>query len=185
MTVEEIFKELATHALKGMMVHEEMCNYYDFLGLKGYRKCHEYHFLSQTCSYRRLCKYYINHFNKLVERIDFNREEIIPKSWYAHVRQDVDPKVLRESVKTGLQTWVEWQTQTKKLYQDMYKQLINIGEIDAAQFVEEMIEDVSHELKCATIYHLHKKAIEYDATCIIGQQKQLHCLFKEKIKQMY
>ena len=34
MTVEEIFKELATHALKGMMVHEEMCNYYDFLGLK-------------------------------------------------------------------------------------------------------------------------------------------------------
>ena len=47
MTCEEIFTNLAEHQIKGMMVHEQLANYYDFLGLPGYRNCHEYHFMKE------------------------------------------------------------------------------------------------------------------------------------------
>ena len=44
MTIEEIFSELAAHAIEGMMVHDQMMSYYCFLNLKTYAKCHEDHY---------------------------------------------------------------------------------------------------------------------------------------------
>ena len=35
MTVEEIYAELSAHMIKGIMMHEQLANYYDFLGLEG------------------------------------------------------------------------------------------------------------------------------------------------------
>ena len=37
MTVEQIYSELAAHKIKGMMMHENLANYYDFLSLRGGR----------------------------------------------------------------------------------------------------------------------------------------------------
>ena len=51
MTVEQIFSEIINHMVKGLMVHEHLANYYDFLGLQGYRQCHEYHYKEESCSY--------------------------------------------------------------------------------------------------------------------------------------
>ena len=34
MTLEEIFSELAAHAIEGMMVHDQMATYYCFLSFK-------------------------------------------------------------------------------------------------------------------------------------------------------
>ena len=45
MTIKEIYAQIAEHMIKGMMIHEQLANYYDFLGLKGYKRCHEYHYM--------------------------------------------------------------------------------------------------------------------------------------------
>ena len=66
MTIEEIYGRISKHMILGMMIHDQLANYYDFLGLKGYKRCHEYHFLSETCAYRGLNRYFINHHNKLI-----------------------------------------------------------------------------------------------------------------------
>ena len=183
MTVEEIFKELADHMLQGLKVHDDFANYYDFLGLKGYRKCHQYHFLEETCSYRKLCKYYISHFNKMIEKGDLREENrVIPTKWYQHTRQDIETSLRRDAVKVGLQAWANWEQETKDLYQRMYVELISLNEVNAAMFVKCMVEDVSEELKKVQSYHLNKKAIDYDMSYIIGQQKELHHKFKQKMK---
>ena len=49
MTREEIFTSLLNHMVKGLMVHDQMANYYDFLGLEEYKDCHEKHYLI-SCS---------------------------------------------------------------------------------------------------------------------------------------
>lgn len=59
MTVEEIFSKISAHMIEGMMFHEQMCNYYDFLGLHGYKRCHEYHYLCETIEHRKLERFYI------------------------------------------------------------------------------------------------------------------------------
>ena len=180
MTIEEIYNKLASHMIQGMMIHEQLANYYDFLGLKGYKRCHEYHYMNESCMYRKLCRYYINHHNKLIEESEFDNPNIIPKSWYNYTRQDVDTNTKRNAVKQGLEKWVEWEKETKKLYENMYMELQNIGEIASAEFISCFVRDVDRELKKAERYHLNKQATDYDISNIIMEQNKKHNKYKNK-----
>ena len=181
MTCEEIFTELAEHQIKGMMVHEQLANYYDFLGLYGYRDCHEYHFIKESCAYRKLCRYYINHYNKLIPETEFSSPEVIPESWYRFERKDVDTSTKKNAVKQGLEKWVNWETETKKLYQRLYKEMIDNGSIASAKFLCEYIEDVDCELKKATQYWLSKESANYDMVMIVSEQHDKKRKYKDKL----
>ena len=172
MTCEEIFTKLSEHMIKGLMVHEHLATYYDFLGLPGYRDCHEYHFLKESCAYRKLCRYYVNHYNKLIPETRFDEPDIIPEGWYSHKRQDVDQTTKKNAVKSGLVKWVDWETQTKKLYQEMYQELLDNGSVASAEFLCEYIADVDCELQDAYMYWLSKEAMNYDMSVIIEEQAQ-------------
>lgn len=182
MTCEEIFLELAEHMVKGLMVHEQLANYYDFLGLKGYRDCHEYHFLHESCMYRKLNRYYVNHYNKLIPEMEFEQVSEIPESWYNYKRTDVDSSTKRNAVKNALTRWVEWETETKELYCNMHKEMLENGSVATALFFEEFIEDVDHELKRATEYWINKEAVNYDMVVILDEQRHKKEKYESKMK---
>ena len=184
MTVEEIFSGIASHMIKGIMIHEHFANYYDFLGLEGYKVCHEYHFLEETLSYRKLCRYYLEHHNKLIQEERIDPPDIIPSKWYKHVRQDVDPTTKQNGIRSGLSKWVEWETDTKKLYEDMYKELMALGQIADALFVSELICDVSDELRTATRDYLYKEAISYNMSDIVNEQDHIRLKCEKKMKKL-
>lgn len=107
MTVEEIFAELSAHMVKGLMIHDQMANYYCFLNLKGYTKCHTYHYLRENKDYIELNHYYHVHHNRLIKERPIENPKVIPNSWYAYARNDVDTTSKRNGVKAGLEKWVE------------------------------------------------------------------------------
>ena len=179
MASEQVFNEILEHMVKGLMVHEQFANYYDFLGLQGYRQCHEYHYRTENESYRELCHYYIKRYNKLTPVMTFENPSIIPSSWYAYTRQDVDAKTKQNAVKQGLEKWVEWENDTFTLYEQMYSELMSIGDIAAAAKIKELIQDVEKEKFTAEKYHLNKVATGYDMVNIIEEQKPLHCKYKK------
>ena len=183
MTVDEIFRDLTAHAIQGMMAHDQFANYYDFLGLNGYKRCHEYHFMRETCSYRKLCRYFVSHYNKLVPYKEVDDPEVIPNSWYNYKRQDVDATTKKNAVKSALSKWIEWEMSTKRLYESMYKELMELGEVASACFVKELIEDVSCELKKAEGYMLNKSTTGFDLSDIIADQKHKHHKYKAKMKK--
>ena len=185
MTLEEIYADIAAHMIKGLMIHEQLANYYDFLGLEGYKRCHEYHYIEESVEYRGLCRYYINHHNRLILDKEIEAPDIIPESWYDHVRQDVDTSTKKNAVKTGLASWVDWETKTKKFYEKMWKELIDIDEVASACKIKELIHDVDKELKKATRYLLNKEAIGYDIGAIIAEQGKMHNKYKKKIERKY
>lgn len=117
MTVIEIFSELSDHMLEGLMTHEQLANYYDFLGLSGYKKCHEYHFYDEMLGYRKVQNYFINHYNKLIPESIRDFSNIIPAAWYEVARKDVDAATRSAAVKTGMELWVKWEQDTKKFYE--------------------------------------------------------------------
>lgn len=180
MKLTEIYSRLSEHMIQGMMIHEQLANYYDFLGLRGYKECHEYHFLHETMNYRCLCKYFINHHNMLIPSVRVDDPNVIPESWYSHNRQDVDSNTRKNAIKTGLSKWVEWERDTKKLYEDMYSELMEIDEVASACKIKCFIEDVDHELKKAELYQIDKEAINYDMTVIMGEQLPKKKYYKEK-----
>ena len=174
MTVEEVFSKVSAHMIKGLMIHEQMANYYAFLGLNGYSACHEHHYVEESNAYRKLCKYFIQIHNKLVPYSDVDNPSLIPDSWYNHLRQDVDMATKRNAVKNGLSTWIDWEKETKSMYEEMYKNLIEMREIEDANFLLCLIKDVSEELKTAEQYLLNKEAINYDMVEIVHEQKSMH-----------
>lgn len=183
MTIKEIYSEIAEHMIKGMMIHEQMANYYDFLGLKGYKRCHEYHFLKETCAYRGICRYFINHHNMLIPEVQFESPEVIPESWYNHERHDVDAGTKKGAVKTGLTKWLEWETDTKRLYERMYKEAMEIGEVASAMKIKCLVKDADCELKSVERYYLNKEAIGYDLGAIIAEQNRKHHKYQGKMEK--
>ena len=184
MTVEEIFSKLANHMIKGMMFHEQMANYYHFLGLKGYKRCHEYHFYSETCGFKHLECYYLDHFNKLIKTDIIEDPHIIPDSWYKYNREEVDTNTKRNGVKEMVKKWVDWEKETKQLYQNSYKELYDLGEIAAAMKISCYIKDVDEELKSAIKKFINLQTINYDINMIIEEQTEIHDKYKEKIKNI-
>lgn len=185
MTVDEIYGELGAHMIKGLMVHDQLANYYEFLGLCGYKRCHEYHYMHESCEYRKMCSYVITHHNKLVPQMPVDDPKVIPDSWYRYTRQDVDSNTKKNAVKNGLNVWVEWEKETKALYEKAYKDLMDMGEVAGACYVRCLIKDVDHELKKAEKYQLNKKAVDYDMVYIIEEQRELHCKYKDMLKNIY
>lgn len=171
MTCTEIFTELINHMVEGIMTHEELANYYQFLGLPCYSDCHEKHYYKENKSYRKVYNYYIKTYNKLLKNIRVDVPEVIPGSWYQYSRFDVDMKTKQAAVKEGLETWLSWETSTYELYQSLYKELINLGKIKDAEVVKDLICDVKHELDKIQQYQLNKISIDYDMTYIIDEQK--------------
>lgn len=185
MTLDEIYSELAAHKIKGMMIHENLANYYDFLGLKGYKRCHEYHFLDETKSFRELNRYFINHHNKLIPEKDIDTPEIIPSSWYKATRMEVDNNTKRNAIKNGMAIWHNWEKETKKLYEQMCKELLDIDEVASAMFIKRSICDVDKELKTVERYMLNKSAVDYDLMVIIPEQHEMHEKYKCKMEKIY
>lgn len=184
MVVEEIFTRLKNHMLEGMVFHDQMSRYYDFLNLKGYKRCHEYHYFDETLGYRKLCRYFMNHYHMFIPYDDMDNPQVIPDSWYRYTRQEVDMGTKKSAVKTGMEKWVKWERETKKLYQEMYRELMNIGEVAAAQFIGCYVEDVDYELKYAERKHLDLESAGYDLPSIVIEQHELHEKYRHKLENL-
>lgn len=185
MTVEEIFSQVSKHMIDGIMTHSQLADYYNFIGLKGYSKCHEYHFLIENNNFRKLCCYYIKHFNKLIPELPNDNPHIIPAAWYNHTRVDVDGNTRKTAIQSGIEKWVNWEYNTKVFYQNMYGKLIEIHEVAAAEELEKYISDVDNELAFAQQKHIENKAIDYDIFDIIAKQDELYEKYKKKIEKIY
>lgn len=180
MTVEEIYKALSERKLRGIMMHDYYVDYFDFLNLHGYKRMQEYHAKHEMKSFRKIHGYYIEQYNKLIPDSRFEAEEYIPASWYQYSRQDVDINTKRNAVKMAFDKWCEWEGETKKFYEQMYKELFDLGEIASAKKVAKMVKDVSHEHKWVVRKKLDLASADYDMGYILGEQKFYHDFYKGK-----
>ena len=167
------------------MIHDQMSSYYDFLNLCGYQKCHEYHYWCESASYLKLKHHYFKYHSKLIKEKQIDNPNAIPKSWYNYEREDVDVSTKRNGVKAGLEKWIDWEKETKDLYEKMYKELIMLNEINDAKFIEKLICDVTHEWAQAKEEYLNIKAVDFDIEYVLMEQCEKEKIFKEKMKGDY
>ena len=184
MTVEEIFSKISKHMIDGIMTHSQLADYYNFIGLKGYSKCHEYHFLIENCNFRKLCNYYIKHFNKLIPELPNDNPHVIPTTWFGYSRVEVDSSTRKTAIQSGIEKWVNWENSTKRFYQTMYTELISLKEVAAAEEIKKYLSDVDEELEVAQQKHLENKAIDYDIFDIIAKQDEIYKKYDKKIKEI-
>ena len=170
MNAREVFAVLKAHMLEGMVLHDEMKRYFEFLGLEGYARFHEHQYHEETKGYHRLCEYYISHYNEMIPPRDMKRPDVIPDSWYRVNRKEVDVSTKRTGVKDAIEKWVRWEKETKSLYEEMTLELIQMEEIASSEFIRHYVKDVDDELCRADRKHIQLETVGYDIGYIISDQ---------------
>lgn len=183
MTIEEIFNKIASHMVEGIMIHDEMANAYDFLGLYGFAKCHDFHHIEETCAYRCLAHYYSTHYHKLLKIDTQVRQTIIPENWYKYTTMAVDANTKRTAVKDMMTKWIQWEKDTKQLYSEMRQELCTLGEVAAALKIDCFLKDVDDELVHAEKKYIKLETINYDINTIIGWQQPMYKKYKKQLQE--
>lgn len=65
--LQMLYSELINRMKQGVEMHEQLADYYAFLNLPGYQKCHEYQMLCELLTYRKAKDMYLKEYNKLVQ----------------------------------------------------------------------------------------------------------------------
>lgn len=65
--LQALYSELINRMKQGVEMHEQLADYYAFLNLPGYQKCHEYQMLCELLTYRKAKDMYLKEYNKLVQ----------------------------------------------------------------------------------------------------------------------
>ena len=81
-------------------------------------------------------------------------------------------KTKQTAVKTGIETWVEWERDTVNLCQTLYNELVKNNDIVSAEKVKELMCETQEELCEAEQYHLNKLATNFNMTYIIEEQEK-------------
>ena len=169
---------------EGMIFHDKMADYYDFLCLAGFKRMHEYHFFCEAAEMRGINRYYINHYNRLIKETPMSPTSVIPISWYGPERREVGMSSKRSAVKSAMEAWAEWERKTKNLYEECYCYLCELEEIAAACKVKKLIADVDMELKEADRMNLKLQSMDYDMPTILLMQDEIHECYREKEKEI-
>ena len=182
MTVEEVFTTIAQHMEKGLAMHRDFVKAYNFLCLKGYKKCQYYHFLEETQNYYYLCHYYMDHYHKMIDVGIVEQMKVIPSSWFKYDQFEVDNGTKRNAIRDMRKQWIDWEKSTKDLLQRMYKEMCDLNDIAGATKIEEVLCDVCEELKNAEKKWLKLETIGYDIGLIMDEQDALYNKYCDKIK---
>lgn len=158
--------KIVQHMMKGVVFHSQLSQYYRFLNLCCYADFHSHQAQEEFATLAKFQKWYIDSHERLIPQSQPTIESVIPQDWYAHVKQDVDKNTLRESVKNGHIKWVNWEAETKKLYEDQIK--VSETEVDKIQ-LRKLLKEVQKEWAEAKQKYISLKNSQFDLLYIIEE----------------
>lgn len=184
MNVEECFGKVAKHQLQGMMFHSDMTDYFLFLSLYGYAMVQQYHYTEETNGYFRLRRYYLDTYHKLLcpELSKNDVVQVIPDSWKNFSQTDVSSTEKQKGVISGFDKWIEWESNTKHLYCEIYSSLLEKKENAGALFIGKYLQDVDEELRQAQKLQRELSGMNYDMPTIISVQNDYVRKYRKKIR---
>lgn len=184
-SVEAIFSEINARMIAALMFHDQMSDYFDFLGMKGYKRLHEYQYFAESLERKKLNQYYINHHNKLIPDTYSGQVSVIPENWQSANRISVGKSTKQKGIDDGFNQYHEWESETKNLYEHYSSRLREMGAVTDAIVVEKLVEDVDKELKKLERIIIDLISSGYDMVYITESQQCLHDSYKKKLCEIF
>nr|DAR04567.1 MAG TPA: hypothetical protein [Bacteriophage sp.] len=184
-SVEAIFSEINARMIAALMFHSQMADYFDFLGLRGYKRLHEYQYVSEGKERCELNRYYINHHNRMIPDRYEGSVQMIPEGWKNANRISVGKSTKQKAVEDGFNEYRQWESDTKALYEKYAVTLRDDGHIADALRVEMLVDDVDGELKCLERMLVDLISAGYDMVYIVESQNSIHDRYKRKTAKVW
>lgn len=181
-SVDDVFAEINARQIAALMMHDQMADYFDFLGLSGYKRLHLYQYFTESKERRDVAHYYINHHGKLIQDRFEGNVQMIPESWRSANRMSVGKSTKQKAVEDGFSVYLGWEQATKDVYQKYATALREQGYVADAIFVDRLVEDVDNELERLERIITDLITSGYDPVYILESQKELHDKYKKKMR---
>lgn len=169
-TIAQIYATLQALFTQGLMFHNQLYNYFLFLGLKGYAQEQYHHYIEESKNFLKFQHYYITHYHHLLDEERINNPNILPQSWFTKSQDEIIDK--KDFVANGFKQWIEWERSVKNLLCVSAERLRDLGDTASYFFLSDFIRDVDNELAAAEQQLLELQAINFDMTYIIDTQEK-------------
>lgn len=185
-SADEIFETIISHLTKGVKFHDKMMDLYAFMGLDGFKKMHEYQYLTESMDRRHVKCYAIEHMNLLVrDTCDDQGLDFIPQSWYDYSRQTITSESKKQYIGPSFQGYKQWEEETKELLSYCANELMYMGEMAHFNEVMEMVDSVEEEMHELESLMLKLSAVDYSIEYVMDLQDSICEEYCEKIDQLF
>ena len=93
--------------------------------------------------------------------------------------------VLPKYVKSAMEQYKDWEEKTKQLYEDLWQECISYGMTADAEYISDLVLDVTKEIKKVNRMCEQLNGTGYDATAIHTMQDKFHEKYKKKYEDEY
>ena len=159
--------------VKGLMIHDQLTQYFAFLGFYGYSKFHEHQYIEESRRYQKFCLDYTKKYGKLIYMDKIDNPEVIPQTWYNYSTDDVNTQTKIQSIKNGFETWVNWEKEVIDILKVEYGKAFEDDDIYAMNVIMDILVDVMDEWENAKEKLRNLEVTDYDMTEIINCQRLL------------
>lgn len=183
---KEVYPHIAEIKAQGILFHQEMVDYFDFLNLSGFRRLHEYQMIKEANEWMELRHRYIKILNELMPDITTYEmpKRYIPEGWRRASRSEVNKNILQKAVQSALVSYGTWEKYVAKECGKAAAKMREYNcEVDAEYF---------SKLACCSMCEIEKlekimlrlNICDYDIVYILDCQKKMHKKYKKKIEKM-
>ena len=183
--LEDVYLKIDERMCKALNFHEQLADYFCFLGLQGFKRMCEYQYMKECAEKRKIHKRYIDIHHKILPTVGCSGVNIIPKEWERHTTHDIDDSVIPKYTKMALKTYYEWETETKDLYKEFCNKLLQMGEHSDYEFLKEIVLDVEKEIKKIMRLYENLNGTGYDVNAIQSVQDKYHEKYKKKYNDRF
>ena len=183
MTCEDVYAMASARMTVALMMHADMADYFAFLSMHGFKRLHEYQYVTETVERTKFHHDYIDKHNKLiVDTFDISdRVSVIPSDWIKYTQNDIDDSVTAKFVRHAFEIYRTFETETRDLYSAIYCHMLSVGNVVDADVFKAYIDDVEHEIKGIDRLMHEMQNAGYDAVYIVEIQKEMHDKYKKKL----
>lgn len=170
MTLHEIYTALGNRMVGAMMIHSQLIQIFAFVDLLPDMRKQENQLQEETHGYSELCKYYIQHHHDILVANNPPQIDILDMPLLDKSTDDLTSEDKMRLIQYGMNEWIKWEKQSKILYEDSYRNLVDISEVASAEFITRFVRDVDLELKEAERIYRVRKGINWNLDPIYDKQ---------------
>ena len=183
MEAVETLKGVAVRLVEGMMLHNDLADVFDYLGLRGYKRMQEYYGAWDAITLRKIHRYSVNHEGRILPD-DKPVYDPLAAALAGHDRSEASVQERIMYTRRAVEKWVAWQEETLSKMEAAAGALRAYGHIAAACMVEKLVCYTSKELKCAKRLHMELMAVDFDPAYAMQCQGCIHDEYRRKARRM-
>jgi hypothetical protein len=174
MALHDIFSKLSDRMVGAMMVHTQLTELFNFIDLMPDAKRQKKQFHEESDGLFELEKYAAQHHNLLITSSNPPQVDILNLGMLKQPNDELSPDNKIYLIQYAMKEWIGWEKESKIIYEDAYRSLVDMSEIAAADFVLRYVKDVDKELRDAELLYRARDAIDWDLATIYDKQARLN-----------